>query len=206
MPGALSIPAPYDKYPGPTKLLFRRFHQSMGQWPWELVDYFEPSSWSAMLTAGFLKLLKTDLPNTPGVELKDVLNYLFKQSAHHRFPKYRNVLSNKVIVQATEWLQEKRDSSVQAQHLTRSTARNQRKRTFEIMKLEDDQQEESNSHAHNDDNAQVVPSHTSKKRLMLYFKFNSISARDQLKTVGDCITVEGDENDKIAQGSPGGSG
>ncbi|KAF5656547.1 hypothetical protein FHETE_10947 [Fusarium heterosporum] len=203
MPGARPIPAPYDKYPDTTKLLFRRFYQSMGQWPWELVDYFEPSSWSAMLVTGLTKLLKIDLPNTPGVELKDVLNYLFEQSAHHRFPKYRNVLSNKVIVQATEWLQDKRDSAVQSQHQTRSTARNQRKRTFEILKLEDDQREENNSHHNDDNNVQVAPSHISKKRLMLYFKFNSIRAHDQLKTVGGCITVQGDENDKVNSANPG---
>ncbi|KAM0340358.1 hypothetical protein ACHAPU_010494 [Fusarium lateritium] len=202
MPGVLPIPAPYDAYTGNIRLLFRRFHKSFGKWPWELVHYFEPSSWSAMLVIGFTKLLKIDLPNTPDVDMKEVLNYLFEQSAFHRFPKYRNVLSNKVIIQAIEWLQDKRDKSLQAQHLTRSSAR-QRKRTYEIMKLKDGQKEGHSSH---DNNGPVVSEHVAKKRLMLCCKFKSIKAKNQFKTVGNCITVEGDESDKIDAGSPGGFG
>lgn len=81
-----------------------------------------------------------------------------------------------------------------------TTAAYQRKRTHEIINLSDDEEEG----AKNGDEVQVTSStHIAKKRLMVYFSFKSPRGQEQLKAVGDCITVQGDESDQPAGELPG---
>jgi hypothetical protein len=102
------IPAPYDATPKFTQLLFRRFHQSIGEWPWELVEAFEPNHWGQNLLMDFTRLLKVDLPSTPGVGIQYVLTFMFDKSAFHPNPRYRCALSRSVVAQAARWLEDKR--------------------------------------------------------------------------------------------------
>ncbi|CAJ0542557.1 Ff.00g001380.m01.CDS01 [Fusarium sp. VM40] len=222
------IPAPYDATPKPTQLLFRRFHQSIGEWPWELVEAFEPNHWGQNLLSDFTRLLKVDLPSTPGVGLQDVLTFMFDQSAFHPISQYKCTLSRSVVAQATKWLQDKRmageeppqsknpeseefrslpvkiepedDSNAEvSRRITRSQTAYQRKRTHEIINLSDDEEG-----AKNGNEVQVTSStHIAKKRLMMYFSFKSPKGQEQLKVVGDCISVQGDESDKPAGELPG---
>jgi hypothetical protein len=108
----LSVPRPYGTYPRSVLSVFRRFHDLTGEWPWQLVEYFEPHYWSYKLAFGFYSLLKNELPRTGGVTLDGLVRYLFEKSAQHPISKYRCVLSNKVIGQAAEWMAEKRQDSI----------------------------------------------------------------------------------------------
>ncbi|WZH49652.1 hypothetical protein QYS62_010857 [Fusarium acuminatum] len=207
------IPAPYDAAPKVTQFLFRRFHKSIGEWPWELVEAFEPNHWGQNLLTDFTRLLKVDLPSTPGVGLQDVLTFMFDKSEFHPMVRYRCSLSRIVIAQAAEWLQDKRlageelpqsknlgseevrslsvkiepedDSGDEVgRRITRSQTAYQRKRTREIINLSDDEEEEG---AKNGDEIQVNSStHIAKKRLMVYFSFKSPRGQEQLKAVEDC--------------------
>ncbi|KAM0241388.1 hypothetical protein ACHAP5_007664 [Fusarium lateritium] len=199
------IPAPYDAAPKFTKLLFRRFHQSIGEWPWELVEAFEPNHWGQNLLMVFTRLLKVDLPRTPGVELQDVLTFMFDKSEFHPNSRYRCTLSMLVVAQAAKWLEDKRvaekepssvdleleavrsvpakiepeddNNTAVGRPVTRSQSAYQRKRTYEIINLCDDE-EEAKSGA-------KVKAHIAKKRLMMYFSFKSQRGQDQLKVVPD---------------------
>ncbi|KAM0201493.1 hypothetical protein ACHAPA_010785 [Fusarium lateritium] len=203
MSDELPIPAPYDATPKFTQRLFRRFHQSIGEWPWELVEAFEPNHWGQNLLMDFTRLLKVDLPRTPGVELQDVLTFMFDKSAFHINSRYRCTLSRLVVAQATEWLKDKRDAEKEPSRadleleavrsvpikiepednsntgvgrpVTRSQSAYQRKRTYEIINLCDDEKEA--------ESGAEVQTHIAKKRLMMYFSFKSQISQDQLKVV-----------------------
>ena len=117
---SLSVPSPYNEYPKPTIAAFRRFHELTNEWPWELVECFEPNRWNQTLVERFYRLIKNDLPRT-STTLNDLVNYLFDRSAEHPMQKYRCVLSNKTIKQATDWLAGQGQSSFRfrAQRLAR---------------------------------------------------------------------------------------
>jgi hypothetical protein len=100
---SLSVPSPYNEYPKSTVATFRRFHELTNEWPWEIVEYFEPHLWSKPLTQLFYQLIKNDLPRT-STTLNDLVNYLFDRSAEHPMQKYRCILSIKTIKQASDWL------------------------------------------------------------------------------------------------------
>ena len=117
---SLSVPSPYNEYPRSTIATFRRFHELTNEWPWELVECFEPHTWSQNLTQLFYNLIKNDLPRT-STTLNDLVNYLFDRSSEHRMQKYRCVLSPKTIKQAADWLAGQRQGSFRfrAQRLAR---------------------------------------------------------------------------------------
>ncbi|SPJ85373.1 uncharacterized protein FTOL_11154 [Fusarium torulosum] len=202
------IPAPYDATPKFTQLLFRRFHQSIGEWPWELVEAFEPNHWGQNLLMDFTRLLKVDLPSTPGVGLQDVLTFMFDKSAFHPNSRYRCVLSMLVVAQAARWLEDKRVAAKEpsqsknsaseevrslsvkieqeedmndkiARPLTRSQTAYKRKRTHEIINLSDEEEEAKNG----DEVQDTSPTHIAKKRLMMYFSLKSQRGQEQLKAV-----------------------
>lgn len=131
------IPAPYDATPKFTQLLFRRFHQSIGEWPWELVEAFEPNHWGQNLLMDFTRLLKVDLPSTPGVGLQDVLTFMFDKSAFHPNSRYRCVLSMLVVAQAARWLEDKRVAAKEPSQSKNSASEEVRSLSVKIEQEED---------------------------------------------------------------------
>ncbi|RGP67690.1 hypothetical protein FSPOR_5880 [Fusarium sporotrichioides] len=186
---ALSVPRPYDGYPSRVLSVFRRFHDLTGEWPWQLVEYFEPRFWSYQLVYRFYSLIKNELPRTSSVTLDDLVKYLFDKSAQHPMSTYRCVLSNKVIGQAVEWMSEKR------QDLIRDFRYENRRRSATIVR-DTGSVQASSSRKRSAEGAMSneetrAPTAFAQKRLMVTFKFPP-------KPVRDSITVEGDESDQIA--------
>ncbi|UZP38576.1 hypothetical protein NXS19_006392 [Fusarium pseudograminearum] len=187
----LSVPRPYDGYPTNVLSVFRRFHDLTGEWPWQLVEHFEPRYWSYQLVYRFYSLIKNELSRTSSVTLDDLVKYLFDKSAQHPMSKYRCVLSNKVIGQAVEWLGEKRQDFIRGfRYETRRQSATSDRDPKSAQNEASGSRKRSAGGAASNNEAQV-PAASAKKRLMVTFKF-------QPKPVGDCITVQGDESDQIS--------
>ncbi|KAH7174349.1 uncharacterized protein B0J16DRAFT_388166 [Fusarium flagelliforme] len=207
----LSVPSPYNEYPKSTVATFRRFHELTNEWPWELVEYFEPHRWSKTLTQLFYQLIKNDLPRT-STTLNDLVNYLFDRSAEHPMQKYRCILSNKTIKQASDWLAGQRQGSFRfrAQRLarrggalpslTRSSLANRarisasRSLTPEAIQASDGSEAVPNEKASSSATGKNAPNKNApmaKKRLMVHINL-------QHKPASESITVVGDEADQIA--------
>ncbi|KAG8672346.1 hypothetical protein FPOAC2_05728 [Fusarium poae] len=186
---ALSVPSPYDGYPRNVLSVFHRFHVLTGEWPWQLVEYFEPRYWSYQLVYRFYSLIKNELPRTGSVTLDDLVKYLFDKSAQHPMSKYRCVLSNKVIGQAIDWMSEKRQELISGfRYETRRRSATCGRDSEPMQNHASDSRKRSAGSAASNEEAQT-PAAFAKKRLMVTFKFPP-------KPIGDCITVEGDESDQ----------
>ncbi|KAM0500962.1 hypothetical protein ACHAP8_004683 [Fusarium lateritium] len=188
---ALSVPRPYDGYPSNVLSVFRRFQDLTGEWPWQLVEYFEPRYWSYQLAYRFYSLIKNELPRTSSVTLDDLVKYLFDKSAQHPMSKYRCVLSNKVIGQAIEWMSEKRQEFIRGfRYETRRRSVTCGHDSEPVENHASGSRKRSAGSAVGNEEART-PAAFAKKRLMVTFKFPP-------KPVGDCITVEGDESNQTA--------
>ncbi|CZS81313.1 unnamed protein product [Fusarium graminearum] len=187
----LSVPRPYDGYPPNVLSVFRRFHDLTEEWPWQLVEHFEPHYWSYKLAYRFYSLIKNELSRTSSVTLDDLVKYLFDKSAQHPMSKYRCVLSNKIIGQAVEWLGEKRQDVIRGFRYETRRQSATSDRDLESARNEASGSRKRSAGGAASGNEAQVPAAFAKKRLMVTFKF-------QPKPVGDCITVQGDESDQIA--------
>ncbi|KAF9767112.1 hypothetical protein IL306_000377 [Fusarium sp. DS 682] len=102
------VPEPFNKHAKRTNELFTLFYKEVGKWPWEVVS-FGPKKWGQNLVQDFMRLLSVDLPNTEGVDVEGLIEYMYDESAHHPMPSYRYQLSLMVIAKATKWLADKRE-------------------------------------------------------------------------------------------------
>jgi hypothetical protein len=109
------VPAPYNQHAKRTNELFTVFYEEIGKWPWEVIS-FGPRTWGQNLVQGFLRLLSVDLPNTEGVRLEELIDWLHDNSAEHPMPRYKYQLSKMLLAKATKWLADKRELSGAQQH------------------------------------------------------------------------------------------
>ncbi|KAF4969004.1 hypothetical protein FSARC_3658 [Fusarium sarcochroum] len=121
MPLDTPVPAPYDTYAPAACLLFQRFHDSIGAWPWQLTRNFEPTFWGQNLTHEFTTLLKVHLRDTPGVTQNDLLAYLEDICVDHPDSSYAGSLNRVAIGRVSKWLADKRRiSGTQEQAINKS--------------------------------------------------------------------------------------
>ncbi|KAH7153952.1 hypothetical protein DER46DRAFT_536670, partial [Fusarium sp. MPI-SDFR-AT-0072] len=102
------VPAPQNEHAKRTNELFAIFYEELGKWPWEVIS-FGPRKWGQKLVSDFTRLLSVDLPETDGVTLEELIDYLHDHSAEHTMPQYRYQLSMRLIAKATKWLADKRE-------------------------------------------------------------------------------------------------
>ncbi|KAI7759791.1 hypothetical protein LZL87_009114 [Fusarium oxysporum] len=102
------VPAPQNEHAKRTNELFAIFYEELGKWPWEVIS-FGPRKWGQKLVSDFTRLLSVDLPQTDGVTLEELIDYLHDHSAEHTMPQYRYQLSMRLIAKATKWLADKRE-------------------------------------------------------------------------------------------------
>ncbi|KAJ4264365.1 hypothetical protein NW762_005563 [Fusarium torreyae] len=107
MPRNTRVPAPYNKYSLETCVLFRRFHNIVGAWPWQLTQGFEPPYWGQNLVQEFTTLLKVRLCDAPGVAQSELMTYLNNISMDHPDHVYAGALNRVAIGRAFKWLDDR---------------------------------------------------------------------------------------------------
>ncbi|KAF4472957.1 hypothetical protein FALBO_172 [Fusarium albosuccineum] len=106
-PPEIPIPPAYYTTASQTVRNFRIVHEATGKWPWDLVQGFQPESWSHSMLQEFTNLVARSLPAAPDVTLDELLDYLRANLHKHSIPRFQQSLNRVAIENARLWLGDK---------------------------------------------------------------------------------------------------